>query len=157
LFSALLLGAIFVNEIASVGKTGFCAGADYIELFNSDTTPVNIGGNFLFDSYTTFTIPSGTIKTYCEDAPGSFTFSISTTDTISLMSSNGDLIFSTTLNGKGTRYRTYQRLPDGSYGMGPPTPNATNVVLTRNPGGLRRLGLLCPECCGWFDRWMRLC
>jgi Lamin Tail Domain len=128
------LGAIYVNEIASAGNAAFCAGADYIELFNSDPTPVNIGGYFLSDSSNTFTIPSGTIipaggfVTYCEDVPGSFTFGISSTDTISLKLPNGVVLFSTILNGQGTSASTYQRLPDGNYGFGPPSPNAANVV-----------------------------
>jgi hypothetical protein len=152
------LGDIFVNEIASVGKPGFCGGADYIELYNSGPNPLYIGGYFLSESLPERSVPAGGFKTFCERAPGSFTFGISSTDTISLMFSNGDVLFSTILNGRGTPSSTYQRLPDGSYGMGPPSPNAANVVAsTRQPGGLRRLGLLCPDCCGWFDRFLRLC
>jgi Lamin Tail Domain len=161
-FSAL--GDILVNEIASVGKPEFCAGADYIELYNSDATPVNIAGYVLSNSSSTFTIPPGAVipprgfKTYCQGFPGSFTFGIGSMDTISLKLPNGDELFSTTLDGLGTRSRTYQRLRDGSYGNGPPSPNAPNSGgPMRQPGGLRRLGLLCPECCGWFERWMRLC
>jgi hypothetical protein len=55
------LGEILVNEIASVGKAGFCGGADYIELYNSGPNPLHIGGYFLSDSSSTFAIPSGTI------------------------------------------------------------------------------------------------
>jgi Lamin Tail Domain len=127
-------GAILVNEIASAGNAAFCAGADYIELFNSDPVPVDISGFILSDKSNNFAIPSGTtiaaggFKTYCRDAPGSFTFGIGKTETISLTLPNGVELFSTTLNGQGTSTSTYQRLPDGSYAMGPPSPNAANAV-----------------------------
>jgi Lamin Tail Domain len=127
-------GAIYVNEIASAGDGAYCAGADYIELFNADPTPLNIGGYSLSDSSNTFIIPSptnvpaGGFVTYCEDLPGSFTFGISSTDTITLKNPSGVVLFSTVLNGQGTTTNTYQRLPDGSYGFGPPSPDAANVV-----------------------------
>jgi Lamin Tail Domain len=127
-------GAILVNEIASAGNAAFCASADYIELYNSDPNPVDISGYFLSDKKNNFQIPSGTIiaaggfKTYCKDLVGSFTFGIGKTETISLKLPNGVEIFSTTLNGQGTSTSTYQRLPDGSYAMGPPSPNAANAV-----------------------------
>jgi hypothetical protein len=158
LFSAV--GAILVNEFANVGTPGFCAGAAYIELFNSYPAAVDIGGYVLSNSNSNFTIPPGTFiprrgfQTYCQGNPGSFTFTIGSRDTISLKLPSGAELVSTTLFGLGSRTRTYQKLRDGPYGMGPPTPNATNVVLT---GGLRRLGLLCPECCGWIDQLFGWC
>jgi Lamin Tail Domain len=157
------VGEIVVNEIASIGNGAYCSGADYIELYNPDSTYVNIAGYVLSSSSGTFTISPGAIipargfKTYCQSFPGSFMFNIGSKDTITLKLPNGNELFSATLNGQGTRYQTYQRLRDGSYGMGRPSPDAANSDSPMRPPGLRGLGLFCPDCCGWFDRWMRLC
>jgi Lamin Tail Domain len=123
-------GAIFISEIASTGNALICAGADYIELYNSDPTPADVSGYKLTDPGATFiiptttTIPAGGYITYCQNLAGSFTFGISGVDTITLKFPNDVVSFVTTLNGQGSSTNKFQLLPDGSYGQGFPTPNA---------------------------------
>jgi uncharacterized protein YjiK len=119
--------------VAGAGVPPFCGGVDYVELFNSGPNQVDIGGYFLSDPKNVFTFPSPTIiaagafKTYCRGYPGSFDFGLSATaDDVSFVDKDGSFIFIGTVQTSSTS--TYQRLPDGTYGFGPPSPNATNAV-----------------------------
>ena len=103
--------------IADKGTASRCNGADWIRLGNKGTGPVQLGGYMLTDSNgledsTAFQFPrevlaAGAEVFLCKGAANSFQFGIGGDDTVTLWSSDGSLVDSTTLGGEGARDKVW--------------------------------------------------
>lgn len=119
-----------INEVESDGTV------DFIELFNPGTTAADISGFKLIDSGSiagAFIFPNGTILApgaflvLNQNAPGSFTFGLSSGDSARLFSPIETLIDTYTWTAHAPT--TYGRCPDGTGPFVPtlkPTPGAAN-------------------------------
>ena len=135
---------VVINEVADKGVFNTCngtatlGGSDYIELFNNSTSPANISGwKLQDDSANVFIIPSGTViganafLLYCQNSPGSFTFGIGGTDTITLFDSLNVQVSTTgVLLNLGTASSTFSRRPNGNFSYTVPSPGAVNVFFS---------------------------
>ena len=141
IFFSPLFGTIFVNEVAPTAVSGVCNGADYIELFNKDSTAsFNLSGFLLYDSAgpastnayrfpdTTALLAPNEARLLCGDA--TFAFGINGLDTITLIDANGELVSTTgTMLDLDSAISTFQLSSDQSvYLYGTPSPGAANTI-----------------------------
>jgi hypothetical protein len=137
--------------VANVGVQSKCSGQQYIELRNTGSSTLTLDGYFLHIAgypqagstmnLPFWSMPPGAIFLFCRTASpsaGTFTFTISPTDTVTLRRTSDNAILSMTgaMPGLGSSGRSYQRSSTGSYFYAFPTPemaNAADPIPTRAP------------------------
>jgi hypothetical protein len=142
----LHIGQVVINEIALTGVTGVCSGAEYIEMSNIGTAPVNLssfvlhndlGPNdinaFIFPS--NFVLDAGEIRFMCQGRLGSFYFELTRGTIVTLIDENGTIVTTAgPFEGTGTSSSTYQLDPvnNNTYILSAPTPGTINFVTPEN-------------------------
>lgn len=136
---------IILNEIAYAGSNGQCNGKDWIELFNSGSSEVSLLDYVLHDDrggnsenakkISNVTIAAGELKVLCRDDDDGFVFGIGSSDIVTLLDSNGNLVSAVTLPGTGGKKQTYAYFPDtDEYKYTTtPTPGAANIQTDPKP------------------------
>jgi hypothetical protein len=126
---ALNFEYLVMNEIADKGDGSFCEGKAYIELKNVGISPFNPANSQLKikDSSLKYEFPNGSD----DIAPNAFLvvcdpFVIAFQDTVVFLDGLGGT-FEVKLPGGGSTSTTYQRIENGSYKYGGPTPDAENL------------------------------
>jgi hypothetical protein len=145
-FFSPLVNTVVVNEVGDKGAFNTCdgdgvtGGADYVELLNLSSDPVDISGFILSDDKgpgdgdalvfpTTTVIGVGEFLVLCrKDAEGSFAFGIGGDDTVTLFDTNSDLVSTSgVLQNLGSPSLSFQRKVDGSYDYADSSPGKANV------------------------------
>ena len=131
---------ILINEVESNDATG---GNDWIEIINTGTTDVNIGGWYItddkgsqrVDEASTFPLPADTVLKagavlVLEDTVN-FDFGLGKADTVTLYNADGEIMdaYSWTANAAGT----YSRTDSGEFVDQEPTKGAVNIVIPPVP------------------------
>ena len=132
---------VVINEVADKGNPSICVdSADYVELKNTGSTPLDLTGLVLHDDDaihdgTAYVFPTNTstnildpnaFLVLCQAAD--FAFKIGGSDTITLLHLDSGVAISVAgrMTRGGNATSTYQRKNDGTYGYALPTPNAAN-------------------------------
>lgn len=141
-FIGVVKANVVLNEVANKGSRGVCDGEDWIEIYNTAESDVQLAGYKLCDdkgcddtksfTFSDVIIRAKAFMLLCKETD--FEFGIGSGDTVSFFDASSVMIGTVYLEGSGVEDVTFSRVPDASgvFRRTDPTPGTFNSPLVLN-------------------------